>query len=174
MRKGFETVPFEVQRSRSGTIQAAAEQLLMDIAKLEAEKAKKGRLNANRLVSGVPARSTLLVEFSSDQAPNRTTEFIEGIVPLIGPNGDRSSVPPREAVIAGRDNRSIRVSDFSGPTGSVADHGRIRIITLPAPDVEPVEPSRCEILIPSPSIPESTGDFETGKAGSIQPVGKSR
>jgi len=38
VREGFESVPFEVQRLRSGTIQAAAEQFLMDIAKLEAEK----------------------------------------------------------------------------------------------------------------------------------------
>jgi len=54
-------------------------------------------------------------------------------------NGKRSSVPRRKAVIATRDERSIRVSDFSGPTGSIADHGRIGVITLPAPDVEPVE-----------------------------------
>jgi hypothetical protein len=62
-------------------------------------------------------------------------------------------------------SNSIRVSDFSGPTDSITD-GRIRVITLPAPNVEPVDPFRREILIPSSSIPESTGDFETGKAGS--------
>ena len=65
---------------------------------------------------------------------DRTTEFREGIVRLSGGNGDRSSVPAQKAVIAGREERSIRVSDFSGATDSIADHGRIRVITLPAPD----------------------------------------
>src|ERR1700745_2886623 len=53
-------------------------------------------------------------------------------------NGKRSSVPPRKAVIATRDKRSIRVNDFSGPIGPVAD-GRIQVITLRAPNVEPME-----------------------------------
>jgi hypothetical protein len=78
------------------------------------------------------------VEFSSHQAGNRPTEFREGSVRPISGNGKRSSVPARKAVIAGREERSIRVSDFSGPTGSIAD-GRIRVFSLPALHVEPVE-----------------------------------
>jgi hypothetical protein len=52
------------------------------------------------------------------------------------PWGNRKSPPitPWEAVITGREERSIRVDDFSRPTDSIADHGRIRVITLPALD----------------------------------------
>jgi hypothetical protein len=54
------------------------------------------------------AGPTHLVELSSDKAANCTTEFREGIVRLVAGNGDRSSIRPRKAVIAGREGRSIR------------------------------------------------------------------
>ena len=47
--------------------------------------------------------ATDLLELSPDQAADRTTEFREGIVPLVAGNGKRSSVPPRKAVVATRD-----------------------------------------------------------------------
>jgi len=63
------------------------------------------------------------VEFSSDLAGDRTTEILEGIVRPILVYGKCSSVPPRKAVIAGREERSIRVNDFSGPTDSIEFFG---------------------------------------------------
>jgi hypothetical protein len=52
-------------------------------------------------------RAIDLLELSSDQVGDRATEFLEGIVRTILGNGKRSSVPPRKAVIAARDERSI-------------------------------------------------------------------
>ena len=79
------------------------------------------------------------MEFSSHQVGDRTRESLERIIPLIAGKGKRPSVPPGKAVTATRDERSIRVNDFSGPTDSIADRGRIRVFIPPAPDVEPAE-----------------------------------
>jgi hypothetical protein len=76
-------------------------------------------VGASRELSNGLIRATDLVELSFYEAADGATEFREGIVRLIGGNRDRPSVPPRKAVIAGRDERSIRVNDFSGPTGPV-------------------------------------------------------